>query len=74
LLAEVYLAMTAGQASLELAFAPARNVALEMDAGARIALPKVRVSVEDVERHLSRIAQIEKRAGKPALWRKWLED
>lgn len=74
LLAEVYLAMTAGQGSLELAFAPARNVALAMDAGARIALPTVRVSVEDVERHLSRIVQIEKRAGKAALWRKWLED
>lgn len=74
LLADVYLAMTAGQGSLELALAPAGGVALEVEAGERIVVPTVRVSVEDAERHLARLAQIEKKAGKAALWRQWLVD
>jgi DNA polymerase III subunit epsilon len=72
LLADVYLAMTAGQGSLELALAPAEGVALEPGAGERIVLPRVAVSADDAERHLARLAQIEKKAGKPALWRQWL--
>jgi DNA polymerase-3 subunit epsilon len=74
LLADVYLAMTAGQGSLELAVAPAGGVSLEVEAGDRIVLLKARLTAADVECHLARIAQIEKKAGKPALWRQWLGD
>ncbi len=74
LLADVYLAMTAGQGSLELAVAPAGGVSLEVEAGARIVLPKARLTAAEVDRHLARLAQIEKKAGKPALWRHWLGD
>ena len=73
LLAEVYLALTAGQG--DLALAPAddaaarrRQVASGPLVGLPMALPAVRVAPDEAEAHRRRIAAIARAAGGTAVW------
>jgi len=73
LLAEVYLALTAGQGDLELQLQPqGRAGGARSQAGARaplsVALPAVRVAAEEAVAHRARIAAIARAAGGTAIW------
>lgn len=73
LLADVYLAMTAGQGSLSLDMVGSSEQALTLEIQGPIRLPRRRATAEESREHLARIAAIEKKSGKPSLWRQWLE-
>lgn len=73
LLADVYLAMTAGQGSLSLDMVGSSEQLLTLEIQGPIRLPRRRATAEESSEHLARIAAIEKKSGKPSLWRQWLE-
>ena len=73
LLAEVYLALTAGQGDLELAPAVAASASRQAASGPPVpalpmALPAVRVAPDEAEAHRRRIAAIARAAGGVAVW------
>ena len=73
LLAEVYLALTAGQGDLELQMQPQGQAArVRAPAGAvaplAVALPAVRVAADEAAAHRARIAAIARAAGGSAVW------
>ena len=71
LLAEVYLALTAGQGDLELEVAqqgPARSSRSGPVAPLAVALPAVRVAADEAAAHRARIAAIARAAGGHAVW------
>lgn len=72
LLADVYLAMTAGQGSLSLDMVGSSEQALVLDVHGPIRLPRRRATETESSEHLARIAAIEKKSGKTSLWRQWL--
>jgi len=71
LLAEVYLAMTAGQGDLMLAAiaGPAAPMRALVGAVARVALKVTRASVEELAAHAARLAAVDKASKGKALWR-----
>lgn len=72
LLADVYLAMTAGQGSLSLDMVGSSEQALVLDVHGPIRLPRRPATETECSEHLARIAAIEKKSGKTSLWRQWL--
>lgn len=72
LLADVYLAMTAGQGSLSLDMVGSSEQALVLDVDGPIRLPRRRATEAERSEHLARIAAIEKKSGKTSLWHQWL--
>lgn len=73
LLAEVYLAMTAGQGSLALDVAAgvAHGPACEDLGAARI--PRRIANAAECALHDERVAALERKSGAPSLWRQWIE-
>ncbi len=75
LLADVYLAMTAGQASLMLSLDAAaeqkrRDTRVTLRASNSATLRVLRAEGEDLARHEARLSAIEKAAKAPSLWRR----
>jgi DNA polymerase-3 subunit epsilon len=75
LLAEVYLAMTGGQAALALGDARAASVTQDVSVGGAqrverpVHLRVIQAAPEELAAHEVLLGKIEKAAGKPALWR-----
>ncbi|MCB1598794.1 MAG: DNA polymerase III subunit epsilon [Lysobacterales bacterium] len=71
LLADVYLAMTAGQGSLSLDMV-SQGPALAAS-GSRVAvqIPRRRATDVEISKHEERVAELEKKSGNPSLWRDW---
>ncbi len=68
LLADVYLAMTAGQGTLELARAPDRVTLLDV-ALSDIKVVRRQSSEAELAAHVEYLSSLEQRAGKPSIWR-----
>lgn len=73
LLVDVYLAMTAGQGSLELSPEPAMAAALLVSSNLALRLPLRRAHAAECELHLQRLQAIEAKNGRPALYRLWMD-
>ena len=67
LLADVYLAMTAGQGTLDLMRAPDAVQLLDV-AGSEIRIVRRVLSEAELAEHAEYLKTLEKRAGKPTLW------
>ena len=67
LLADVYLAMTAGQGTLDLMRAPDAVQLLDV-AGSEIRIVRRGLSEAELAEHAEYLKSLEKRAGKPTLW------
>ncbi len=69
LLADVYLAITAGQGSLS--FEPVTD-ALQLRAERiHVSLPRRVATAQEIAAHQARVSAIEARSGKPSLWQLW---
>jgi DNA polymerase III subunit epsilon len=75
ILAEVYLAMTGGQATLDLsAAAPATAARARTDSGepvTRDPLPVIRATDQELDAHRERLRAIDKASGGRCIWQKW---
>ena len=72
ILAEVYLAMTGGQATLDLSAAPATTARARADsaaAGARAPLPVIRATNQELDAHRERLRAIDEASGGACIWR-----
>lgn len=72
LLADVYLAMTAGQGALDLAPVAGASAQLVLTTGGNRQFPVRMANSEERAIHTQRIAALEKKSGKPSLWQEWL--
>lgn len=73
LLADVYLAMTAGQGSLSLQVANAGGAGPVLATLGALRVPRRIAAPAECAAHDERIAALERKAGAPSLWRQWLE-
>lgn len=71
LLVDVYLAMTAGQGSLSLDMATVASAQTSLQITEAISVPRRAASPAELALHEARIAMVEKKSGKPSLWRQW---
>lgn len=74
LLADVYLAMTAGQGSLSLDVTSAAASAPVLSAQSGLRIPRRVATALEAAAHAERVAGLEKLSGSASLWRQWLRD
>lgn len=73
LLADVYLAMTAGQGSLSLDVTSQQQAAAPtLSTDVIVRLPRRPANAAECAEHETRVAAVEKKSGKPSLWRQWV--
>jgi DNA polymerase-3 subunit epsilon len=70
LLAQVYLAMTRGQETLNMAIEPALAASSQPHAGGVLELIVISASVEEIVEHEKQLIEIDKASGGACLWRK----
>jgi len=71
LLADVYLNMTAGQGSLSLDMAGNTLTLPMLSEHTDLKVPRRIASDQELAAHLLSIAELERKSGKPSLWRQW---
>lgn len=72
LLADVYLAMTAGQGSLALDVAAGSARGPVLAALGAIRIPRRQASAVECAAHLERVDALERKSGAASLWRQWI--
>ncbi|MGE4069865.1 MAG: DNA polymerase III subunit epsilon [Lysobacterales bacterium] len=71
LLADVYLAMTAGQGSLSLDMVHHGPALAATGSRAAVQIPRRRATSAEISAHEERVAELEKKSGNSSLWRHW---